>query len=86
MLIIIEHILLCLCLSYSLSLSLYIYIYISCVWKVTGMVLQTIYFNSKLQTILFPFQSNPHPESKVLYYPSLLRFYALLEGFYWDAP
>ena len=51
-----------------------------CVWKVTGLVTQTICFNSNQQTtyvISLGFN--------VFLHPSLLCFYALLEEFFWDA-
>ena len=47
----------------------HIYIYIWGLWKVTGLVLQTIYFNSKQQTTWFPLQSNP---------PSSLMHFSIL--------
>ena len=50
-----------------------------------GLVSQTSYFNSKQQTTWFPFKVIPLA-SNALFHPTLPRFYALLEGFIWDAP
>ena len=50
-----------------------------CVWKVTGQVSQTIYFNS-IQLHGFPFKLI------TLYFTFPSHFYELIEGFFWDAP
>ena len=47
------------------------------VWKVTGLVSQIIYFNSKQQTTLFTLQSNPSLESNGLFH-SLKRVFLII--------
>ena len=52
------------------------------VWKVTGQMSQTVYFDSKQHR--FPFEVPPI-ESKALPHPFLPCLYALLEELFWDA-
>ena len=54
-----------------------------CVWKVTRLVSQTIYFNFKQQTTWFHFQEI-YFKSNALTYFSLPRFYALFKEFFYD--
>ena len=52
-------------------------------WKVTELVSQRIYFNSKQKTTWFPLQIIPL-ESNALPHSPQPYVYALLEGFFWD--
>ena len=49
-----------------------------------GLVSQMIHINSKQQTAGFPLQSNS-PRVSCTFHPSLPRFQAMLQGFFWDA-